>query len=148
MIFAKIDAPTTDRGVPRARISFALAPLATLLSLATCSESGSAPASGVSTDLLPPRLSGAVQNRSVDHLRRCDNIAKHDLVHAAACNLALLMRTLFGKGTPEGAAGKSGAVSAPMATCARAATAARTLLAKLRRLSAALVQPARRMAAA
>jgi len=53
------------------------------------------------------------------HLRRCDNIAKRYLVHAAACNLALLMRTLFGNGTPKGAARGSRAVAALAAACAR-----------------------------
>ncbi len=66
------------------------------------------------------------------HLRRCENIAKRYLMHVAACNLALLMRTLFGKGTPKGAAGRSGAVAALVAACTRTATAARSLLTQLR----------------
>ncbi len=66
MIFENTDASSACRCISRARITFTFAPLATLLALAACSESGSAPAAGVATDLLPPRLSGAVQNRSVD----------------------------------------------------------------------------------
>jgi hypothetical protein len=36
------------------------------------------------------------------HLRGHDNIRKRLLVHAGALNLALLMRTVFGVGTPRG----------------------------------------------
>lgn len=82
------------------------------------------------------------------HLRRCDNIAKRYLVHAAACNLALLMRTLFGKGTPKGAAGGSGAVAALAAACARATTAAQALFAQLRHLYRPSLAPAPNLVAA
>jgi transposase len=75
------------------------------------------------------------------HLRRCENIAKRYLVHVAACNLALLMRTLFGKGTPRGAAGKSGAVAALVAACTHTLTAARKLLDQLRHLPASSHRP-------
>ena len=36
------------------------------------------------------------------HLRGDDNIRKRLLVHAGALNLGLLMRTVFGVGTPRG----------------------------------------------
>ena len=39
------------------------------------------------------------------HLRGRDNILKRLVVHAGAANLGLLMRKLFGKGTPRGLAG-------------------------------------------
>lgn len=41
------------------------------------------------------------------HLRRHDNILKRILVHAAALNLGLLMRTLFGVGTPRSLQGRN-----------------------------------------
>jgi len=82
------------------------------------------------------------------HLRRCENIAKRYLVHVAACNLALLMRTLFGKGTPKGAAGRSGAVAALVAACTRTATAARTLLTHLRHRFTPSFRPAPNLVAA
>lgn len=40
------------------------------------------------------------------HLRRHDNILKRLLVHAAGVNLALLMRTIFGVGTPRSLQGR------------------------------------------
>jgi transposase len=40
------------------------------------------------------------------HLRRHDNILKRLLVHAAGLNLGLLMRTLFGVGTPRSLQGR------------------------------------------
>lgn len=46
------------------------------------------------------------------HLRQHDNIFKRLLVHAAACNLGLWMRTLTGIGTPRGLQGRAGAVGA------------------------------------
>lgn len=82
------------------------------------------------------------------HLRGCENIAKRYLVHVAACNMALLMRTLFGKGTPKGAAGKSGAVAALVAACARTTSEARTLLAQLRHQFMSSFQPASNLVAA
>ena len=39
------------------------------------------------------------------HLRGRENILKRLLVHSGAANLGLLMRKLFGKGTPRGLAG-------------------------------------------
>jgi transposase len=44
------------------------------------------------------------------HLRGHENILKRLLVHVGGCNLALLMRTLFGAGTPRGAAAACAAV--------------------------------------
>jgi transposase len=46
------------------------------------------------------------------HLRGHGNILKRLLVHAAACNLGLWMRTLTGIGTPRGLQGRWAAVSA------------------------------------
>jgi transposase len=43
------------------------------------------------------------------HLRGHDNILKRLLVHAGGCNLGLLMRTLFGVGTPRGLQGRRAA---------------------------------------
>jgi transposase len=44
------------------------------------------------------------------HLRGRENILKRLVVHSGAANLGLLMRTLFGKGTPRGLAGDRTAV--------------------------------------
>src|SRR4249919_118227 len=44
------------------------------------------------------------------HLRGHTNILKRLMIHAGACNLALLMRTLTGVGTPRGLQGRLGAV--------------------------------------
>ena len=46
------------------------------------------------------------------HLRGHGNILKRLLVHAAACNLGLWMRTLTGIGTPRGLQGRLAAVMA------------------------------------
>jgi transposase len=46
------------------------------------------------------------------HLRGHENILKRLLVHVAACNLGLWMRTLTGVGTPRGLQGRLGAVVA------------------------------------
>jgi transposase len=48
------------------------------------------------------------------HLRGHDNIRKRLLVHAGALNLGLLMRTLFGVGTPRGLQGRSVALLATL----------------------------------
>jgi transposase len=40
------------------------------------------------------------------HLRGRENILKRLVVHSGAANLGLLMRTLFGKGTPRGFQGR------------------------------------------
>jgi hypothetical protein len=44
------------------------------------------------------------------HLRRRENILKRLVVHSGAANLGLLMRKLFGKGTPRGLAGTLSAI--------------------------------------
>lgn len=41
------------------------------------------------------------------HLRKHDNILKRMLIHVAGCNLGLLMRELFGVGTPRSLQGRS-----------------------------------------
>ena len=46
------------------------------------------------------------------HLRRHDNILKRLLIHAAGLNLSLLMRTLFGVGTPRSLQGRRGLLAA------------------------------------
>lgn len=46
------------------------------------------------------------------HLRGHGNILKRLLVHVAACNLGLWMRTLTGIGTPRGLQGRLAAVLA------------------------------------
>jgi transposase len=46
------------------------------------------------------------------HLRRHGNILKRVLVHAGAANLALLMRTRYGVGTPRGLQGRMAAFMA------------------------------------
>jgi len=76
------------------------------------------------------------------HLRRCENIAKRYLVHVAACNLGLLMRTLFGNGTPRGMRSRAETVWTLAAACARVITAARTLLAHLATPETRFLQPA------
>jgi transposase len=48
------------------------------------------------------------------HLRGHDNIRKRLLVHASALNLGLLMRTLFGVGTPRGLQGRTAAMLATL----------------------------------
>ena len=59
------------------------------------------------------------------YLRRCENIAKRYLVHVAACNLGLLMRTIFGKGTPKGMSGRPDGVQARASAAGYHVTAAR-----------------------
>ncbi len=41
------------------------------------------------------------------HLRKHGNILKRMLIHVAGCNLGLLMRELFGVGTPRSLQGRS-----------------------------------------
>src|SRR6185369_10742260 len=48
------------------------------------------------------------------HLRGHDNIRKRLLVHAGGLNLGLLMRTLFGVGTPRGLQGRAAALFAAL----------------------------------
>lgn len=49
------------------------------------------------------------------HLRRHDNILKRLLIHAAGLNLSLLMRTLFGVGSPRSLQGRRGLLAALLA---------------------------------
>jgi transposase len=44
------------------------------------------------------------------HLRGRENILKRLVMHSGAANLGLLMRQLFGKGTPRGLAGTLSAI--------------------------------------
>ena len=52
------------------------------------------------------------------HLRGHDNIRKRVLIHASAFNLGLLLRTMFGRGTPRGLQGLASLISA-LATAVR-----------------------------
>jgi transposase len=62
------------------------------------------------------------------HLRGRENILKRLVVHSGAANLGLLMRTLFGKGTPRGFAGTISAVISDVNTSIRLWFAPATLL--------------------
>lgn len=64
------------------------------------------------------------------HLRGHTNILKRLLVHVAGFNLALLMRSLVGAGTPRGLQGRGAEVAALLVTCWTA------LLTRLRHYSA------------
>ena len=48
------------------------------------------------------------------HLRGHEKILKRLLIHTAACNLSLLMRRLFGAGTPRGLRGLAALVAAAL----------------------------------
>jgi hypothetical protein len=49
-------------------------------------------------------------------VRGHENVLKRLLVHAGAFNLGLLMRTLFGVGTPRGLQGRLAALAAVLST--------------------------------
>jgi transposase len=53
------------------------------------------------------------------HLRGRENILKRLVVHSGAANLGLLMRKLFGKGTPRGLAGALSAMISAVDTSPR-----------------------------
>src|ERR1700735_3200373 len=53
------------------------------------------------------------------HLRGRENILKRLVVHSGAANLGLLMRKLFGKGTPRGLAGTPSAIISAVNTSIR-----------------------------
>lgn len=55
------------------------------------------------------------------HLRGHENILKRVLVHTAACNLSLLMRRLFGVGTPRAPQGLAALVASALASLLRLA---------------------------
>jgi hypothetical protein len=76
------------------------------------------------------------------HLRRCANIAKRYLVHVAAGNLGLLMRTLFGNGTPRGMRGRAEALQVLAAACQRIAAVTRAFVSHLADRAAPFLQPA------
>jgi transposase len=75
------------------------------------------------------------------HLRRCANIAKRYLVHVAACNLGLLMRTLFGNGTPRGLGSRAQTLQALAAACQRITAVARAFISHLPDRAAQFRQP-------
>ncbi len=62
------------------------------------------------------------------HLRGRENILKRLVVHSGAANLGLLMRKLFGKGTPRGFTGTISAVTSAVNTSIRLWFAPATLL--------------------
>ena len=65
------------------------------------------------------------------HLRGRDNILKRLVVHSGAANLGLLMRKLFGKGTPRGLAGALPAIISAVNASTRLWSVPATLLKKL-----------------
>ena len=64
------------------------------------------------------------------HLRGHSNISKRYLIHTAAFNLGIVMRSMFGKGTPRGLHGLGSAVVTRVATLAAALAALIHLLAQ------------------
>ena len=70
------------------------------------------------------------------HLRGRENILKRLAVHSGAANLGLLMRKLFGKGTPHGLAGAVTALIATANPSTRLLSAPEMLLRKLDTLTA------------
>ena len=64
------------------------------------------------------------------HLRGRENILKRLVVHSGAANLGLLMRKLFGKGTPRGLQGRVRAVVSDSRAFLRLAGRAATLFRK------------------
>ena len=65
------------------------------------------------------------------HLRGRENILKRLVVHSGAANLGLLMRTLFGKGTPRGLAGALSAIISAAKVSTPLLSAPQRILAKL-----------------
>ena len=65
------------------------------------------------------------------HLRGRENILKRLVVHSGAANLGLLMRKLFGKGTPRGLAGTLPAIISAVNASIRLWSVPATLLKKL-----------------
>jgi hypothetical protein len=64
------------------------------------------------------------------HLRGRENILKRLVVHSGAANLGLLMRKLFGKGTPRGLAGATSAIISAACASIRLWPATATLVRK------------------
>ena len=64
------------------------------------------------------------------HLRGRENILKRLVVHSGAANLGLLMRTLFGKGTPRGLAGVLPAIISAVNASTRLLSVPATLVRK------------------
>lgn len=105
MLLENPDPSSVSRCSPSVRAAVTLALLALV---AACSGSGS-PATGVTADVLPPRLSGAVQNRSVDPHgatldldfdEPMDPESVEDVVHYTASNgAAPLWAALLANGT-------------------------------------------------
>src|ERR1700692_921097 len=64
------------------------------------------------------------------HLRGRENILKRLVVHSGAANLGLLMRKLFGKGTPRGLQGHCRGLFSVAELFGRATTATASLVSK------------------
>jgi transposase len=64
------------------------------------------------------------------HLRGRENILKRLVVHSGAANLGLLMRKLFGKGTPRGLQGRGRGLFSAAERFSRALTATASLVSK------------------
>jgi transposase len=62
------------------------------------------------------------------HLRGRENILKRLVVHSGAANLGLLMRNLFGKGTPRGLAGTLSAIISEVNASTRLCSVPATLV--------------------
>jgi transposase len=65
------------------------------------------------------------------HLRGRENILKRLVVHSGAANLGLLMRKLFGKGTPRGLAGTRSAIISAVCASIRLRSPIATLITRL-----------------
>jgi transposase len=65
------------------------------------------------------------------HLRGRENILKRLVVHSGAANLGLLMRTLFGKGTPRALQGRLCGIFSPTESLRRLLTVAESLVSRL-----------------
>jgi transposase len=70
------------------------------------------------------------------HLRGRENILKRLVVHSGAANLGLLMRKLFGKGTPRGLAGTLSAIISAVNTFISSLACSSNAAPKVRRLDA------------
>jgi hypothetical protein len=65
------------------------------------------------------------------HLRGRENILKRLVVHSGAANLGLLMRKLFGKGTPRGLAGTLQAIISAACASIRLWSVSATLITRI-----------------
>lgn len=68
------------------------------------------------------------------HLRGRENILKRLVVHSGAANLGLLMRKLFGKGTPRGLQGRFRTLFPPLGTLGSGGSAVKRIFGIFHRL--------------